>query len=96
MTEIAPNTRPWENSKEVYNDNINEQDDEWEGGNNSAKLFERSRIKALAGKLEPKTMGAHNKSSHCFSPLKIIWISNRLICILNWCLLPPASATRSR
>ncbi len=89
MTEIAPNTRPWENSKEVYNDNINEQDDEWEGGNNSAKLFERSRIKALAGKLEPKTycLWVPIIKVHCFSLLKIIWISDRLICILNWCLL---------
>ena len=26
-------------------------EDDFEGGNNSAKLFERSRIKALAGKL---------------------------------------------
>lgn len=24
-------------------------DEDWEGGNNTAKLFERSRIKALAG-----------------------------------------------
>ncbi len=36
----------WENS----NDNANQVDDEeWEGGNNCSKLFERSRIKALAG-----------------------------------------------
>ena len=27
-----------------------EMDDDFDGGNNSAKLFERSRIKALAGK----------------------------------------------
>ena len=44
MTEIAPSTR-WDNQY----DNINENEDDWEGGNNSAKLFERSRIKALAG-----------------------------------------------
>ncbi len=31
----------WEN-------NVNEEED-WEGAQNSAKLFERSRIKALAG-----------------------------------------------
>ena len=30
--------------------NVPETDEEWEGGNNTAKLFERSRIKALAGK----------------------------------------------
>ena len=46
MTEIAPSTR-WDNQY----DNINENEDDWEGGNNSAKLFERSRIKALAGML---------------------------------------------
>jgi len=27
-----------------------ENEDDWEGGDNSAKLFERSRIKALAGR----------------------------------------------
>ena len=50
MTEIEHNLINdgvgWQNN---LNDNINE-DDDWEGGNNSAKLFERSRIKALAGK----------------------------------------------
>ena len=29
-------------------------EDDFEGGNNSAKLFERSRIKALAGKFQKK------------------------------------------
>lgn len=50
MTEIEHNLIHdgvgWQNN--IQNDNMNE-DDEWEGGNNSAKLFERSRIKALAG-----------------------------------------------
>ena len=40
MTEIEQELR-WEN-------NVNE-DEDWEGAQNSAKLFERSRIKALAG-----------------------------------------------
>ena len=30
-------------------------EDDFEGGNNSAKLFERSRIKALAGKFREVT-----------------------------------------
>ena len=30
-------------------DNMENEDDDWEGGDNSAKLFERSRIRALAG-----------------------------------------------
>ena len=29
--------------------NVADNEDDFEGGNNSAKLFERSRIKALAG-----------------------------------------------
>lgn len=47
MTEIAPSNR-WENPY----DNINELDEDFDSGNNSAKLFERSRIKALADERE--------------------------------------------
>ena len=45
-----------------------ENEDDWEGGDNSAKLFERSRIKALAGR------NVH--SVHvCISPLyRQIWL----------------------
>ena len=38
----------YENSNQTALELI-QNEDEWEGGNNSAKLFERSRIKALAG-----------------------------------------------
>ena len=31
-------------------DNMENEEDDWEGGDNSAKLFERSRIRALAGR----------------------------------------------
>lgn len=43
----------WQNN--IRNDTMNE-DDEWEGGNNSAKLFERSRIKALSGNSDSKVI----------------------------------------
>ena len=38
----------YENSNNTALQELQNEDD-WEGGNNSAKLFERSRIKALAG-----------------------------------------------
>ena len=48
MTEIEQvHSVRYENSNQTTVDLQNE--DDWEGGNNSAKLFERSRIKALAG-----------------------------------------------
>lgn len=51
MTEIeqVPPQMLWENGDKNMVHSENEADDDWEGGNNSAKLFERSRIKALAG-----------------------------------------------
>ena len=51
MTEIeqVKGGVPWENSNNADQMMMMENEDDWEGGNNSAKLFERSRIKALAG-----------------------------------------------
>lgn len=48
MTEVEHHyspRQPWENAT----NNGTDMHDDWESGNNSAKLFERSRIKALAG-----------------------------------------------
>lgn len=53
MTEIEHGGVRWpeNNTLDYHNDQLdNEQnEDDWDGANNSAKLFERSRIKALAG-----------------------------------------------
>lgn len=39
----------YENTNNTALVDLQQNEDDWEGGNNSAKLFERSRIKALAG-----------------------------------------------
>ena len=48
MLDLAPPPDP-NYSSHIMSSMDDTQEDDWEGGDNSAKLFERSRIKALAG-----------------------------------------------
>ncbi|CAL9688311.1 unnamed protein product [Knipowitschia caucasica] len=49
MTTVAAEYEPMEIQK-TYNEGVNNRwDDDWDNENSSARLFERSRIKALAG-----------------------------------------------
>lgn len=42
--------------QQTYQDSVNNRwEDEWDNENSSARLFERSRIKALAGEQESQT-----------------------------------------
>ncbi|KAK9966945.1 hypothetical protein ABG768_004020 [Culter alburnus] len=44
--------------QQTYQDSVNNRwEDEWDNENSSARLFERSRIKALAGALQQKERG---------------------------------------
>ena len=71
---------------EITHNYTNENEDDFDGANNSAKLFERSRIKALAGECkdgiipqlinEDEEMPAHNCLSVFINLLKVLLVQN--------------------
>lgn len=63
MTSVAADYEHME-IQQQYSDVNNRWDvDEWDNENSSARLFERSRIKALAGKLKLKIKNNFKKKS---------------------------------
>ncbi|KAJ0004805.1 hypothetical protein NQD34_011019 [Periophthalmus magnuspinnatus] len=58
MTTVAAEYEHME-IQQQYNDGVNNRwDDDWDNENSSARLFERSRIKALAGDMPENTKPA--------------------------------------
>ncbi|XDV51131.1 hypothetical protein PO909_020067 [Leuciscus waleckii] len=50
--------------QQQYPDSVNNRwEDEWDNENSSARLFERSRIKALAGEWESQTYTVFNSKN---------------------------------
>lgn len=58
MTSVAAEFEHME-IQQQYNDGVNNRwdADDWDNENSSARLFERSRIKALAGRTDGRTDG---------------------------------------